>query len=98
MVRLYPLFSYDWPCLTFSCGPLFTQYLSLFEDQINCFLSFVRGSTVEEARQFVIDRIPLKRAATAEDIADVVSFLVSEQASYMVGQAVAVTGGMELKS
>ncbi len=61
------------------------------------FLSFVRGGTVEEARQAVIDMIPIGRAAIAEDIANVVSFLVSERANYMVGQAVAVTGGMELK-
>ncbi len=59
------------------------------------FLSFVRGGTPEEARQAVIDMIPLGRAAVADDIANVVSFLVSEQANYMVGQAVAVTGGME---
>ena len=59
------------------------------------FLSFVKGGTVEEVRQSVIESIPLGRAATGDDIADVVSFLVSEQAGYMVGQAVAVTGGME---
>jgi NAD(P)-dependent dehydrogenase (short-subunit alcohol dehydrogenase family) len=59
------------------------------------FLSFVRGSTPEEARQAVVGRIPLGRAADADDIADVVAFLVSEQARYMVGQAIAVTGGME---
>jgi NAD(P)-dependent dehydrogenase (short-subunit alcohol dehydrogenase family) len=60
------------------------------------FLSFVKGGTVEEARQRVIDQIPLGRAAVAEDIANVVAFLVSEQSNYMVGQAVAVTGGIEL--
>ena len=59
------------------------------------FLSFVKGGTVEEARQAMIDSIPLGRPATGDDIADVVAFIVSEQASYMVGQAVAVTGGME---
>jgi len=59
------------------------------------FLSFVRGGTPEEARQAIIEQIPLGRAATADDIADVVAFLVSEQARYMVGQAIAVTGGME---
>jgi 3-oxoacyl-[acyl-carrier protein] reductase len=59
------------------------------------FLSFVKGGTAEEVRQSVIAGIPLGRAATADDIADVVSFLVSEQASYMAGQAVAVTGGRE---
>jgi len=62
------------------------------------FLSFVKGSSVEEARQAIIDMIPLGRAATADDIADVVAFLASEQAGYMVGQAIAVTGGMEFRS
>jgi 3-oxoacyl-[acyl-carrier protein] reductase len=38
----------------------------------------------------------LGRAADADDIADVVGFLVSEQGRYMVGQAIAVTGGMDL--
>jgi meso-butanediol dehydrogenase/(S,S)-butanediol dehydrogenase/diacetyl reductase len=59
------------------------------------FLSFVRGGTVEEARQATIDSIPLGRAATGDDIADVIAFLASEDSRYMVGQAVAVTGGME---
>lgn len=59
------------------------------------FLSFVRGGTVEEARQATIDSIPLGRAATGDDIADVIGFLASEESRYMVGQAVAVTGGME---
>jgi len=59
------------------------------------FLSFVRGGTVEEVRQSVIDGIPLGRAATGDDIADVVAFLACEDSRYMVGQAVAVTGGME---
>jgi len=61
------------------------------------FLSFVRGGTVEEAQQATIDSIPLGRAATGEDIADVIAFLASEDSRYMVGQAVAVTGGMEFR-
>jgi 3-oxoacyl-[acyl-carrier protein] reductase len=60
------------------------------------FLSFVQGTTPEEARNAIIERIPLGRAANADDIADVVAFLVSEQGRYMVGQAIAVTGGMDL--
>ncbi len=59
------------------------------------FLSSVNGGTAEAARQAIINTIPLGRPAVADDIANVVSFLVSEKASYMVGQAVAVTGGME---
>lgn len=43
-----------------------------------------------------IDRIPLKRAATAEDIAAAVSFLCSEDADYITGQALNVDGGIEM--
>lgn len=38
--------------------------------------------------------VPLKRAGLPTDIAGVVSFLVSEDASYMTGQAINITGGL----
>ncbi|NQU09100.1 MAG: SDR family oxidoreductase, partial [Candidatus Abyssubacteria bacterium] len=41
-------------------------------------------------------RIPLGRAATAENVAEVVGFLASPAADYVVGQAIRVSGGMEL--
>ncbi len=37
--------------------------------------------------------IPLGRLGTPEDIANLAFFLVSEQSSYMTGQAINVTGG-----
>lgn len=40
--------------------------------------------------------IPLKRLGTAEEVADVVCFLASEQARYIVGQALVVDGGLTL--
>jgi acetoin reductase-like protein len=39
--------------------------------------------------------IPIGRLETPEDVAGVVAFLVSDDASYMTGQAVNVTGGRE---
>lgn len=38
--------------------------------------------------------IPLGRLGTPADVADAVAFLISEQASYMTGQSINVTGGL----
>ena len=37
---------------------------------------------------------PLKRAGTPEDVAGVVAFLASDDAGYMTGQAINITGGL----
>ncbi|HEY9238460.1 MAG TPA: SDR family oxidoreductase, partial [Burkholderiaceae bacterium] len=38
--------------------------------------------------------IPLGRLGTPDDVANAVAFLISEQASYMTGQSINVTGGL----
>jgi NAD(P)-dependent dehydrogenase (short-subunit alcohol dehydrogenase family) len=43
-----------------------------------------------------INSVPLKRAARPEDIAAAVSFLCSEDADYITGQALNVDGGIEM--
>ncbi|WTW99358.1 3-oxoacyl-ACP reductase FabG [Streptomycetaceae bacterium NBC_01309] len=48
------------------------------------------------ARKSIEDRIPLRRPGTPEDVADVVAFLVSDQARYVNGQVVGVDGGLVL--
>ncbi len=53
--------------------------------------------TEEEVRQKYIDQVPLKRGCTYEDVTNVVLFLASDQASYMTGQAINVTGGQEMR-
>ena len=40
--------------------------------------------------------VPLGRLATPEDIANAVAFLASDEAAYMTGQAINVTGGLWL--
>lgn len=42
------------------------------------------------------NRIPLKRLGTADDVAAAVSFLASDEASYITGHVLAVNGGMYL--
>ena len=60
------------------------------------FLSFMKGTSVDEVREGLNERIPLGRAATADDVAETVGFLVSPAAEYIVGQAIRVSGGKEL--
>lgn len=38
--------------------------------------------------------VPMKRVGTAEEVAALVSFLVSEQAGYVTGQVIGIDGGM----
>ncbi len=47
-----------------------------------------------EVFQRFIPNIPLARAGTAEDVADVIVFLASPAARYIVGETVEVNGGM----
>jgi len=51
------------------------------------------GITEEEVRQKYVDQVPMKRGCTYEDVGNTVVFLASDQASYMTGQAINVTGG-----
>ena len=53
------------------------------------------GITAEEALATLVDRIPLGRMQTADDVADVVLFLCSDAASYVTGQAINACGGLE---
>lgn len=55
------------------------------------------GITEAEVRQRYIDQVPMKRGCTYDDVANVVVFLASDQASYMTGQAINVTGGQEMR-
>ena len=55
------------------------------------------GISEAEVRQKYIDQVPMKRGCTYNDVGNVVVFLASDQASYMTGQAINVTGGQEMR-
>ena len=48
----------------------------------------------ERIQEGALDFIPAKRVGTAEEVAGVVSFLASEDASYVSGAVIPVDGGM----
>ncbi len=50
----------------------------------------------EEIRKGMLDKIPAGRYGAPEDVANVVAFLVSDEASYINGQVIAVDGGMTM--
>jgi len=52
------------------------------------------GTTPEQVLKSYVDQTPLGRIETAEDVADVVTFLASNGARFMTGQGVNVTGGV----
>ena len=58
--------------------------------------SLVTGQPYEEVVAALEARIPLGRMATADDVADLVAFLASDQAKFITGQAYNLTGGREL--
>lgn len=41
-----------------------------------------------------VDNIPMKRAGSGQDVAGLMAFLASDDASYITGQTVNVDGGM----
>jgi sorbitol-6-phosphate 2-dehydrogenase len=65
---------------------------SLFEQYAR-----TQGLTLEEVRRKYESQVPLGRGCTYEDVCNVVAFLASEEANYMTGQAINVTGGQEMR-
>ena len=53
----------------------------------------VRGVDVEQVRQSFVDRSPLRRMSTADDIASLAAFLCSDLARNISGQCIPVTAG-----
>ena len=55
---------------------------------------FLRGMSEAEVQAMVSGQVPLGRQGTPEEIAAAVAFLASDEASFIVGQALGVDGGV----
>jgi 3-oxoacyl-[acyl-carrier protein] reductase len=57
-------------------------------------LTELTADVPDELKDELIRRTPLGRFGTAEEIADAVAFLASDEAAYITGQVLAVDGGL----
>ena len=62
-------------------GPIDTPMLSLMDDP-------------EEGERYLEERVPMRRLGRPEEVAAVIVFLASEDASYVTGATLAVDGGI----
>lgn len=69
--------------------PLWNKLAKVFSKKLNL--------PPDKVKEYYVERIPFKRPASIDDIANVVTFLCSDEASYMTGQAINVTGGEEMR-
>ena len=67
-----------------------SDWLIIDQDRINAF------ADPAQARKDFVARQPMGRLATAEELAETFVYLVSDESSFMTGQAVFVDGGMSL--
>lgn len=51
----------------------------------------------EDVKEKMLSEIPLGKLGTPENVADVVSFLASDESRYMTGQTLSVDGGMAMQ-
>jgi sorbitol-6-phosphate 2-dehydrogenase len=55
-----------------------------------------QGTTKEKIREKYVNQVPMKRGCQYEDVANLMVFLLSDESSYMTGQAINVTGGQQM--
>jgi len=69
----------------------------LWTDSLNDQYAKNRGMTKEEVWEFYNKQVPLGRTCEYEDVANMMVYLLSDEANYITGQAMNVTGGFEMR-
>lgn len=62
----------------------------------NEYFANLRGKSVEEYRKGIAERIPLGRVGLPDDTAAATAFLASDDAAFITGEAINVSGGEEM--
>ncbi len=70
---------------------------TLWQDSLFEQYARTQNLTVDQVKKKYTDQVPLGRGCTYDDVTNVVAFLASDDASYMTGQAINVTGGQEMR-
>ncbi|NEO54656.1 MAG: SDR family oxidoreductase [Okeania sp. SIO3B5] len=74
---------------TVSPGPIATErVLQLTKD-----VAVTKNITFEEAQQYLVDELPMGRMGKPEEVADLVTYLVSQRSSFMAGNFISIDGG-----
>jgi sorbitol-6-phosphate 2-dehydrogenase len=74
-----------------------TVYTPLWDNVLKQAYAKKLNMEVEKVRDYYNAKIPLGREITLEEIGNVVVFLCSDEASYVTGQAINITGGQEMR-
>ncbi len=64
------------------------------QDRVLAEVAANRGLTVEELSEARNRTVPLGRAASADECAGAIWFLLSDESGYMTGQAINYSGGL----
>jgi 2-hydroxycyclohexanecarboxyl-CoA dehydrogenase len=75
-------------CNAVAPGPIETPLLSSAEDQL--------GELGARLKQAMIDATAVRRIGAPDEVAAVIAFLASDEASYVTGQTVNVSGGLSM--
>ena len=71
-------------------GVVFTP---LWDEQLGDYAK-KRDMKPEEVRPYLENKIPIERSCTPEDIASMAIFIASDEASYITGQSINLSGGV----